>query len=154
MIDGFARLLCLRSQLLEPDYTNEKKNNWGAKVKGGQQNSYTDTEMKYARVRLLDNGRDSRNPNVGMSNCGDGYEQNNIHNNLQDMCVYSSLHEDIRAIRELLEKFHDKKAKAELKEKCLREWKVICCVTDRLFFLSYLIINIVGIIVIFFGQVV
>jgi hypothetical protein len=46
--------------------------------------------------------------------------------------------------------FVEQQKKGEIKEKYIREWKVICCITDRLFFLFYLIINIVGVAVIFF----
>ncbi|KAL4239615.1 hypothetical protein ACF0H5_000423 [Mactra antiquata] len=143
MIDGIATILCLKSQLLEPDYKADMR-------RYKDQNQYN-TEMRYAKVRLLDNGRDSR----GVNACCETTDHNNVnHNNvLGDMCLNTGFAEDIRAIREILEHFKDKKAKAELKEKCLREWKVICCVTDRLFFISYLVINVVGIIVIFFGQV-
>lgn len=143
MIDGIATLLCLKSQLLEPDYKSDMR-------MYKDQNQY-DTEMRYAKVRLLDNGRDSR----GVNACSENVEHNNVNHNSQlgDLCLNTGFADDIRAIREILEQFKDKKAKAELKEKCLREWKVICCVTDRLFFISYLVINVVGIIVIFFGQV-
>ncbi|XP_060564524.1 neuronal acetylcholine receptor subunit alpha-2-like isoform X1 [Ruditapes philippinarum] len=142
MIDGIATVLCLRSQLLEPDYQTDMCNY--------KRSQYADAEARYAKVRLLDNGRqESRGVNTNYNEV----EHNNVHNNqLGDLCLNTSFADDIRTIREILEQFKEKKAKAELKEKCLREWKVICCVTDRLFFISYLLVNIVGIVVIFFGQ--
>lgn len=141
MIDGIATVLCLRSQLLEPDYKTDMHNY--------KRSQYADAEARYAKVRLLDNGRDKK----GVTTNYNDVEHNNVHGNqLGDLCLNSSFADDIHAIREILEQFKDKKAKAELKEKCLREWKVICCVTDRLFFISYLLINIIGIVVIFFGQ--
>ena len=64
----------------------------------------------------------------------------------------SSIAEDLRIIRDILENYKDKKEKAEKKEKFVREWRVICCVTDRLFFIIYLFVNIIGICIIFFAH--
>lgn len=142
MIDYIAGILCLKKQLLEPDYKIHMNNY--------KKSQYADAEARYAKVRLLDNGLDNRG--IGVKACNE-VEHNNIHGTqLGEMCLNTNFSDDIHTIREILEQFRDKKAKAELKEKCLREWKVICCVTDRLFFISYLLINVVGIIVIFFGQ--
>jgi len=150
MIDVFATMLCLKRDLLEPEPRSEHPNNHNYNAG----NQFSD-DMKYVKVRLLDNGRESSS-NHSRGNFGvttSDIEHNNIHANVPEMQISSSLTEDIRVIREVLEQFRDKKAKAETKEKCLREWKVICCVTDRMFFLSYVIINITGIVVIFFGNV-
>ena len=149
MIDSIAKVLC-RGQLMEPEVENNRTN-WGPSVRAVNKNSYTtDNEMRFAKVRLLGNGRDDRNHTMDMPNCGGtDIEQNSVMGSFP-----ATLNEDIRAIRDIMEKIQDKKSKQEAKEKCLREWKVICCVTDRLFFLSYLLINIVGIVVIFYGQVV
>lgn len=146
MIDCIASVLCLRKQLLEPE--NRQVSNNHSYPTG---NSYVDPETKYARVRLLGNGN---RQNYGMQSPCDA-EHNNVNTQcLKDFCLPPNVIDDIHAIREALDQFKEKKSKAELKEKCLREWKVICCVLDRLFFIMYLFINVIGIIVIFYGQVV
>ncbi|KAL8585380.1 hypothetical protein ACOMHN_052194 [Nucella lapillus] len=62
------------------------------------------------------------------------------------------LMEEVRAIRDILEKVRDKKAKMEEKDKYVREWRVIACVTDRVIFITYLFINFIGLLVIFIWQ--
>lgn len=62
------------------------------------------------------------------------------------------LMEEVRAIRDILEKVRDKKAKMEEKDKYVREWRVIACVTDRIIFITYVLINFVGLLVIFLWQ--
>lgn len=149
MIDGIATILCMRRQLMEPENRTEANNH---SYSAG--NKYIDPESKYARIRLLDNGNNG-NPtqSFGMQSHCD-VDQNNVHSNFKEAVLPQNVVDDIHSIREALDQLKDKRAKQELKEKCLREWKVICCVTDRLFFIMYLFINVVGIIVIFYGQVV
>jgi len=149
MIDGIAVVLCLREQLLEPETRSDTNNHTYAAG-----NAYKDPEAKYARIRLLDNGNNgNRNQNFGMSSPVE-MECNNVQSSYKEFNLPSNVMDDIHSIREALDQMKEKRVKAETKEKCLREWKVICCVTDRLFFIMYLFINVVGIIVIFCGQVV
>lgn len=141
MIDIVARVFMIRDKLIEKQPEPPQKNSWNMKYTGGATATLPDADMKFAKVRLLDEGKE------------DGYEPNNKDCNIERLnIIRSSLSEDIRIIREILEAYREKKTKMEQKEKYLREWKVICCVTDRLFFLMYLIINTVGIIIIFFGK--
>ncbi|XP_052819741.1 neuronal acetylcholine receptor subunit alpha-2-like [Mya arenaria] len=148
MIDIIASVLCLKKDLVEPETRTENQNNYSYKT--GNQCS---DEMRYAKLRLLDNGRESKNHTVGFGVSASDSEQNNVHcGTSHEMSLSQSLSDDIHTIRLILEQINEKRAKAEMREKCLREWKVICCVTDRLFFISYLCINIIGIVVIFFGQ--
>lgn len=138
----------IRDKLIDPATEAQQKNNWAMR-KMGEKNS---TELKCAKVRLLDDGKEERFCNPS----NEQYDQQTIiHNNI-DMerlsLMRSTLADDIRIIREIMENYRDKKAKAEAKENNLKEWKIICCVTDRLFFLLYLIINIIGIVIIFFGH--
>ncbi|XP_060073674.1 acetylcholine receptor subunit alpha-1-B-like [Ylistrum balloti] len=141
MIDIVARAFMIRDKLIEKQAEPPQKNSWNIKYTGGATSKLPETEMKFAKVRLLDEGKE------------DGYEQNNKDCNIERLnIIRSSLSEDIRIIREILEAYRDKKAKAEQKEKFIREWKVICCITDRLFFLMYLVVNVIGIVIIFFAS--
>ena len=149
MIEGIARILCLRNDLLENEplkTVKTNKNNFAY---------HSNTKSTECEVQLLDNDRDNHNQNFGMSTKED-VKQNgmNTSGGVHEITLSPNLTEDIRIIREMLEQVRNKKAKVEQKEKCLREWKVICCVTDRMFFMCYLLINITGIVVIFFGQAV
>ncbi|XP_061175747.1 neuronal acetylcholine receptor subunit alpha-4-like [Saccostrea echinata] len=151
MIDIVARVFFIRHQLVEEQQTD------------------TSQKVVCSQVRLLNDGKEERTftmpkppsmQNTGLqqnSGVQNIFEQNNCHtspdSNENDRLniLKSSLATDLRKIREILEFHRDKKEKAERKEKHVREWRVICCVTDRLFFLCYLIINITMIIVIFYG---
>lgn len=148
MIDCVASVLFLRHHLLEPENkpTTNNHNNYATG------NNYIDPENMYARVHLLDNGQQKQNFGEVTSPCD--IENNDVQATIPEFRLPSNIVDDIHAVREALDQFKEKRAKAEMKEKCLREWKVICCVTDRLFFIMYLLINIIGIIVIFYGQVV
>ena len=143
MIDFVARAFCIRDKLIEEEHETQK-NNWNInKLSATEAASKNDTtELNHAKVRLLEGeGRDV-----------DGYDQNHSNNIERLSIMRSSLSHDIHIIREILEAYRDKKAKAAQKDKYLREWRVICCITDRLFFLMYVLFNIVGIVIIFFGQ--
>lgn len=146
MINGVARLLCIRHTLLENESdTPNTKNNWNSKVGEGNKTKFIDMESKLAKVRLLDNCNDK----LPLSRSTDTFDQNNEE---KYGILRSSLAEDIHVIREILERYKEKKIQSELRDKSIREWRVICCVTDRLFFLLYLAINITGVLVIFLCQ--
>ena len=65
--------------------------------------------------------------------------------------IQTSIATDIQFIREAMENFYEKKLLEVNKDKIVHEWRVICCITDRLFFVLYVIINLIGICVIFMG---
>lgn len=155
MIDIIARIFCIRDKLIE------------------DQQMESSQKVVCSQVRLLNDGKEEQTfmlpkatsmQNTGLmqhqqqnSGLQQVFEQNNHHtspdsnDNDRFAILKSSLAADLRKIREIMEFYKDKKEKAEKKEKYLREWRVICCVTDRFFFILYLIINISMIIVIFYG---
>ncbi|KAL5018214.1 hypothetical protein ScPMuIL_003936 [Solemya velum] len=145
LINGVARLLCIHHTLEHESDTPNTKNNWNSKVGEGNKTKFIDMESKLAKVRLLDNCNDK----LPLSRSTDTFDQNNEE---KYGILRSSLAEDIHVIREILEKYKEKKMQNELRDKSIREWRVICCVTDRLFFILYLAINITGILVIFLCQ--
>nr|XP_022313438.1 neuronal acetylcholine receptor subunit alpha-10-like [Crassostrea virginica] len=153
MIDILARIFFIRGQLVEEEQMESSQ------------------KVVCSQVRLLNDGKEEQTfrlpkppsmQNTGIQqNSGTHaqhvFEQNNCHTspdgneNDRLSILKSSLAADLRKIREILEFHRDKKEKAEKKDKYLREWRVICCVTDRFFFILYLIVNISIIVVIFYG---
>ena len=151
MIDGIARVLFLRDTLVEKQEVKAKS--WETRLKAKNQYKCQNSGKHYTQVRLVETGKDD----IQFNNIGhfgqhgqNSPDQSNFH--METNMSFTKLEDDIRAIRDILETYNEKKAKVEQKEKNLREWKVICCITDRMFFILYLLINICGIIVIFFGQ--
>lgn len=171
MIDCFARMLCLRSKITDPDYTTSSHKRWNTgRVGGNPKGQYPYTDINFAQVRLLDNGTDkarstppppppplgSHGGGMGMPEAGE--ERGGGGGGFQQMVEeFSSsgaapLMEEVRAIRDILEKVRDKKSKMEEKDKYVREWRVIACVTDRIIFITYVLINFIGLLVIFLWQ--
>ncbi|BFZ18006.1 hypothetical protein BsWGS_21044 [Bradybaena similaris] len=114
-------------------------------------------------VRLLDNGVDKRDClDSECRSCGDprggryttAFQFPPIGDEfLAHSQANLQITEELRSIRELLEKVRDKKAKTEEKEKLAREWRVVAIVTDRIIFSVYVMINLMGLLVIFIWQI-
>ncbi|KAL8577715.1 hypothetical protein ACOMHN_062329 [Nucella lapillus] len=67
-------------------------------------------------------------------------------------CPYqASLLDEVKGIKEVLQRHENKRLSIEERDRRIREWRVIACVTDRLFFIMYVIIHFVGLMVIFLG---
>lgn len=100
-----------------------------------------------SKVRLLDNGINPRmfaQPEV--------FETPERDLDLSpDKLASAALVEEVRKIHELLLGHQEKKHLAEVQTKYLREWQLIACITDRIFFTGYLTVNIITIIVLFCG---
>ncbi|XP_025101181.1 neuronal acetylcholine receptor subunit alpha-10-like [Pomacea canaliculata] len=167
MIDIIARILCLRDKVADPDYStsSEKKpsRSWNTgRVGGNPKGQYPYTDVNFAQVRLLDNGAEKSRgtppppPPPGSGSVGafgemadNGFQQGG--DDFSSPGV-APLMEEVRAIRDILEKVRDKKNKMDEKEKFVREWRIISCVTDRVIFITYLLINFIGLTVIFLWQ--
>ncbi|XP_041364120.1 neuronal acetylcholine receptor subunit alpha-2-like [Gigantopelta aegis] len=157
IIDGAARVLCIRSKIVEPEYTPPTpKKTWSTgRVIGETKGQYPYTDIRFAQVRLLDNGTDAKCGNPEFAEPGSQSQQITEEFNSQyrnGIGGSGQLLEEVRAIRDMLEKVREKKAKVEEKEKYVREWRIIACVTDRLIFIFYLLVNVVGLAVIFLGD--
>ncbi|XP_046582842.1 neuronal acetylcholine receptor subunit alpha-10-like isoform X2 [Haliotis rubra] len=152
MIDVVARGLCLRNKIVEPDYSPfTPKKSWNTGRVGGEaRGQYPYTDIRFAQVRLLDNGVEGSKNQT--ENGGDAGSYQSADDTGRAGMASGPLLDEIKAIRDILEKVRDKKAKMEEKEKYVREWRVIACVTDRMIFIFYLSVNIVGLGVIFLGQ--
>ncbi|CAI9723704.1 neuronal acetylcholine receptor subunit alpha-10-like [Octopus vulgaris] len=135
MIDGIARVLFLRDQVMDKNHKEQSKmRNWNVKVTGENNKKFPAADAKFAKVRLLEN-KDEK-----MSASSDTLEPSvpdtviEQHDDRQSL-MRSAILEEVKAIREMLDKVQEKKMKLEEREKLVREWRVIACVTDRLFFI-------------------
>lgn len=149
MIDGIARVLFLRDQVMDKSQKEQSKmRNWNVKVTGENNKKYPAADVKFAKVRLLEN-KDEK-----MSASSDALEPSvpdtvvEQHDDRQSL-MRSAILEEVKAIREMLDKVQEKKLKLEERERLVREWRVIACVTDRLFFIVYVLVNVIGVLVIF-----
>ncbi|XP_046582869.1 neuronal acetylcholine receptor subunit beta-3-like [Haliotis rubra] len=143
-IRGIATLLCLRDKIIDPEENMETKKESSKSYKDTK-NKFPEADFKFSKVRLLDNGIDYRvTPQTEGSDLDAFLDRGGFRS--------GAILEEVRGIRDILEKNEEKKRARDERERYIREWRVIACVTDRFFFLIYVIINIVGITVIFKGQ--
>lgn len=102
-----------------------------------------------AKVRLLDSSVESR-----MLARQESFDSNWLEpygaapDRNEPLAKYEPLLSEVRGIRELLRRYEAKKVKADDREKSVREWRIIACATDRLFFVLYIAINVMGLLVI------
>uniref|UniRef100_A0A2C9K3Z8 Uncharacterized protein n=1 Tax=Biomphalaria glabrata TaxID=6526 RepID=A0A2C9K3Z8_BIOGL len=153
MINFMARVLCVRDQLFEKEAnpvvaTGQPKKRWTA-----------------GRVRLLDNGAEKRLQDQGVDGgeCrGGGMDSRGVpgfafppigDEYLSHSQSSAQVLEELKAIREMLEKVREKKARAEEKDKVVHEWRMVGLVTDRIIFCFYLVTNCIGLMVIFVWQI-
>ncbi|KAL8577716.1 hypothetical protein ACOMHN_062330 [Nucella lapillus] len=148
VIDGLARALCMRSSFLEPrtDVTTPKKT-WSTYV--STYRSFSDPETLCAKVHLLDKG---------------GIEDSKLED-MDDFCGLEELFaefsqeweeeetaqlvSEVTSIKEMLTLMEDRRDENEVKLRHIREWRIIAVVLDRLFFLIYFTINLLGLVAIF-----
>lgn len=135
----------MRDQLIEKK-DPETQTKWNAKVTGENKKKYPGMDLKFAKVRLLNNGTDESLPPTLAERFAEQRQAND--ENKYDNCR-SALIEEVRLIREILQKVKDSTLGQVEKQKHLREWRVIACVMDRMFFVFYFIANTSAIVVIF-----
>lgn len=154
MIDGVATVLMLRADLLERDEDGNVRK-WNGKITGETKRKFPGTDIKYAKVRLLDtpNGREI-GQKLSMAHEIIEYQQLRDRDSLRHMedPLKAEMLDEIRSIREMVERVKEQKVRREDHEKFIREWRVIACITDRFFFVIYVIVNAVSLIVIFFTK--
>lgn len=141
MVDIFARIFCMRTQLLGKQDTPTP----GAVLYVKNNREKRHQEVKYDRVGMFEmqgdipwqptsNGTPAlgSEPDVSAETLG----------NLPSQC--SSLEWEVKEIRRHLRSMTDRMTEKEDMEKRAREWKVVALVLDRLFFFIYLIVLIVS----------
>ena len=152
VIDGVARLLCMREAFLEPrnDVTTPKKT-WSTFV--STYRSFSDPETLCAKVHLLDldNNFDSK---TDLEGCGledlFGETSGGAGNeDWEEEEAEAELLSEVGSIREMMTVMQEKRDTKEAKLRHIREWRVIAVVLDRLFFLVYVSINVMGLVAIF-----
>ncbi|XP_005098514.1 neuronal acetylcholine receptor subunit alpha-3-like isoform X1 [Aplysia californica] len=179
MINFMARVLCLRDKIIEKDSTPvincPPKKRWNVGRVGGDNTrpQYPYTDITCAQVRLLNNdvekrqiyheggdggGGDGRGgpESRGGGDCGGstGFQFPPIGDEfLSHVQSNAKVLEEVKSIREILERVKEKKARAEEKDKLAREWRIVAMVFDRIIFAIYVVINFTGLLVIFIWQI-
>ncbi|XP_041364462.1 neuronal acetylcholine receptor subunit alpha-2-like [Gigantopelta aegis] len=141
IIDGIARFLGMRENVIETT-TNcaTPKKTWSSYVTSEFDKS--DSEMVYARVHLLDMGVDSKSEfGTDDSSCGPSPAK--------FPTAPDPLLEDISSIREYMDRIRDDEILQEERKRNVREWRIIASVVDRIFFVGYVFINVLGVTLIF-----
>ncbi|XP_046582914.1 LOW QUALITY PROTEIN: neuronal acetylcholine receptor subunit alpha-5-like [Haliotis rubra] len=134
MLDGFARIFCMRNQLVDKGEEDHNAATAALHVKINREKKHSD--FKYDRVgcyelqteeswRGISNGN-SVHPSSGEADASFGHQ-------------FSALEAEVKDIRRLMKLMWDKSSHREEKERLAREWKVMALVLDRLFFFLYLI---------------
>ncbi|KAL8563795.1 hypothetical protein ACOMHN_058653 [Nucella lapillus] len=146
MLDVFARIFCMRAQLIGPmDVVNPKT---ALYVKNNREKRHQ--EIKYDRVGMFEMQGEggpwqshppptsNGNPNLG----SDPDVSAETLGTLPSQC--NSLEWEVKEIRRHLKAMTDRSLDKEDMEKRGREWKVVALVLDRLFFFIYLIVLLVS----------
>lgn len=118
--------------------------------------SSTETDFKMGQVRVLENGDNSRvivQQEVAVQQeVVENSDRDYGYDSVPEREATAVLLEDVRSIKELLLRSQDEREREEKKNVYLREWRVIACITDRIFFVVYVVINTVTIGVLFCGS--
>ena len=138
MIDVIARIMCMRSQVLEC----EEKNNQRIQVK------MTNKDRVYGETtsdRLIYSEEDG----FRLSNGTNSLSSEQFSNLQQELKSTAALEKDIKEIKTYMKMLMQKQAQKETKEKIAREWKLLALVIDRLFFITYLLIIVISVLTVF-----
>lgn len=157
MVDWLSRILCVQNKPSQPKQETAtcSKAKWSnCHVNNADRNGkLSDSDFKFAKVRLLDNGVEA-NRMLARQESFDSCNFESYSDRTQGSGTQSRqwpLLEEVRGIREALQRHEDKRLSKEERERRIREWRVIACVTDRVFFIIYVCMNFVGLMVIFWG---
>ncbi|KAK7112949.1 acetylcholine receptor subunit alpha-type acr-16-like [Littorina saxatilis] len=148
MVDVFARVFCMRAQLLGP--MDQGGPRAALYIKNNREKRHQD--IKYDRVGMFEmqgeipwqhppgHTAPTSNGNPGMGSEPDLSAE--TLGNLPSQC--SSLEWEVKEIRRHLRSMSDRAMDKEDMEKRAREWKVVALVLDRLFFFLYLLVLLVS----------
>lgn len=160
MVDWLSGILCVQNKMSpakeQTSASSSGRGNWSschANSAADRNGKLSDSDFKFAKVRLLDNGVDSSRM-LARQESFDSCNFESYSERTQGSSPHSRhgpLLEEVRGIREALQRHEDKRLSTEERERRVREWRVIACVTDRVFFLVYVVINFAGLMVIFLG---
>ncbi|XP_071128929.1 neuronal acetylcholine receptor subunit beta-3-like [Mytilus edulis] len=139
-VNGFARILCMKGQV---SYNSCSTDN--SRITNNINMKNREKRFKYDKVGYFETQtEDSWKP-----------MQNGIQNTDDEPCppiptsisqtLLSSVEQDVKEIRNHLQRWSDKTEEKEMKERITREWRIVALVLDRLFFCLYLLVIIVSI---------
>ncbi|KAK6169109.1 hypothetical protein SNE40_020224 [Patella caerulea] len=148
MVNFVARILCLRDKIVDINTELPSKKNWSSCVVTEQNGRFNDPEIKFAKVRLLDNGLDSKS-SLESSESGKDSNIQMDNGRFNYFTKNSGIFDEVREIRDILQRDEERRVKKEERDQYVLEWRVLACIIDRLFFIIYLMVNIVGLIVLF-----
>ncbi|XP_076462252.1 neuronal acetylcholine receptor subunit alpha-5-like [Babylonia areolata] len=153
VIDGLARVLCMRSSFLEPrtDVTTPKKT-WSTYV--STYRSFSDPETLCAKVHLLDadpklEGGEEEGEEEDFGDCGLEDLFAEFSDEWEQQEAAAQLVSEVGSIKEMMTLMEERRDSNEAKLRHIREWRMIAVVLDRLFFLVYFGINLLGLAAIF-----
>lgn len=156
MVDWLSSILCVKkkTQAKEQAAASSRINWSNCHVNNADRNGrLSDSDFKFAKVRLLDNGVETSRMlarQESFDSCNfESYSDRTQGSGTQGR--QWPLLDEVRGIREVLQRHEDKRVSKEERERRIREWRIIACVTDRVFFIVYVMINFVGLMVIFLG---
>lgn len=143
MLDVFARIFCMRAQLIGPMDTPSPRS--ALYVKNNREKKHQD--IKYDRVGMFEMQGEIpwQHPPTSNGNPAVGSEPDvsaETLGNLPSQC--SSLEWEVKEIRRHLRSMTERAADRDDMEKRGREWKVVALVLDRLFFFIYLVVLLVS----------
>lgn len=150
MIDWLSRVFCVHEKVQIPRYEQTGGATISWTTSNEQNGKVPEPEVKFVKLRLLDHETDSRMfaKQESFESCSwDSFSEKSSF-----LFKNNALLEEVRGIREVIQRHEAKKLAAGEKEKVVLEWRIISCVTDRLCFAVYIVINIVGLLVILFGM--
>ncbi|PVD38330.1 hypothetical protein C0Q70_00942 [Pomacea canaliculata] len=148
MIDWLSRVFCVHEKVQIPRYEQTGGATISWTTSNEQNGKLPEPEVKFVKLRLLDHETDSRMfaKQESFESCSwDSFSEKSSF-----LFKNNALLEEVRGIREVIQRHEAKKLAAGEKEKVVLEWRIISCVTDRLCFAVYIVINIVGLLVILF----
>ncbi|KAK6169111.1 hypothetical protein SNE40_020225 [Patella caerulea] len=142
VFDGVAKVMCLGDMISEVQREYSHKKLWTSYVT--TEPDEEDSEMACARVRLLENGIDSRSTinDIGLD---DSSCEPSPRRRTPCRVPANPLSTEVSAIREIISRFDERKANEDIRKRNTEEWRIIACVVDRVFFTFYVLINILGI---------
>lgn len=165
MVDWLSHVMCVTNKpkhgkdfhITSVAASSSAKMNWSNHINGkGKNGRLSDPEFKFAKVRLLDNGVDQQQQQQQASRMlatQESFDSCNFecYSDRTTGSRNGPLLDEVRGIRDILQRHEDWRVSKEERERRIWEWRVIACVTDRVFFVMYVIINFAGLMVIFLG---
>lgn len=143
MLDGFAKLMCMRDEVSHVDDPQAPKLEGVRTLKDKEKKKYKIQEMKYNKFQMCECGINNKHSNAN----------NHVDLTSPDKSPLNipaaNMETDIKDIRKCVRQYMSRITDKDTKNRKAEEWRVIALVLDRLFFFLYLIAIIISICTIF-----